>query len=57
MYRVEETYHAEDRDEKYIEFVNILRYFNPLTESVPDLYYVNFIFIMNVYMKLIFILF
>lgn len=42
MNRVEEIYHADNRDEKYVEFVNILRYFNPRTESVPDLYYVSF---------------
>lgn len=41
MDKVEETYLSENNDEKFIEFENILRSFNPSIEKAPDLYYVN----------------
>lgn len=41
MDKVEETYSAENNEEKIIEFENILRTFDPNVEKAPDLYYVS----------------
>lgn len=49
MDKVEQTYLAENNAEKFKDFENILKQFNPKTEKAPELYYVSGIFLQNNY--------